>query len=141
MRGNDLRNKIDNGRAALEFCGVGIRLRDIALEAVFAPQPDFLLNAKATLTNAKPVNIPRFENKGRIGQHPGRSDLVDSSIEVERCRRHRRIEALGNGYHAFHRRAGQRLIGCRRWRQPQHCCGYPNGSEPEESDRADHGVA
>ena len=43
VRGNDLRNEIGNDRASLEFCSIGIRLRDIALKAVFAPQLDFLL--------------------------------------------------------------------------------------------------
>ena len=31
MRGNDLRNEIDNDCAALEFCGIGFSQRDIAL--------------------------------------------------------------------------------------------------------------
>ena len=56
MRGNDLCNQIDNRCAALEFCGVGVGLRDIALKAVFAPKLDFLFEADATLADALTVS-------------------------------------------------------------------------------------
>src|SRR5882724_8186525 len=141
MRGNDLCNEIDNGCAALKFCGVGVSLRDTALEAVFAPKLEILFKADATLADALPVDVPRFENEGRIGQHTGRSDLVDRRVEIERGRRYGRVEALGDCDDAFHRRPGHRLIACCSRRQPQHCRGCSNGREPRDSERADHGVA
>ncbi len=141
MCGNDLRNQFGDGRASLEFCSVGISLRDITFKTVFTPELHFLFNPKAALPDAKPVDVPCFENEARIGQHPSRSDPVDSRIEVERRRRHRRIEAPRKCDDAFHRRPGDGLIACRCRRQPQHCCGCSNCSEPSDSDRADHGVA
>ena len=95
---------------------------------------------RGSLPHALPVDVPRFENEHRIGKNASRSDLVDRRIELERGRRHRRIEALGDRDHAFRRRTGQRIAGHRRG-QPQHCRGRSRGSEPDDSDRADHGVA
>jgi len=103
MRGDDLCNKIDNGRAALEFCGVGIGLRDIALEAVFAQSLTScstpkrrcrrsLLTSQASRTRAGSANTPP-------------SDLVDRSIEIERPPQPS-IEAPRNRYDTFHGRAG-----------------------------------
>src|SRR6266700_7178833 len=141
MRDNDLSNKIDNGRAALEFCGLGIRLRDIALEAVFAPELDFLLNAKASLPDAKPIDVPSFENEGRIGQNTGRSDLVDRRIEVERRGSDRRIDAPRNRNDTFHGRAGQRLVASLCRQQPQRCYGCSDRGQAKDAARAGHGVA
>src|SRR5437660_3327413 len=141
MRGDDLCNQFGDGRASLEFCGVGIRLRNIALKAVFAPELEFLLDAKATLPDAQSIDVPRLQYKGGVCQNAGRSDLMDRGIEVERGRRHRRIKALGDCDDAFDRRPRHGLIACHCRRRPQHCCDCSDCSEPNDSDRADHGVA
>ncbi|GCC46545.1 hypothetical protein chiPu_0031022, partial [Chiloscyllium punctatum] len=87
----------------------------------------------AALSHALPVDVPSLENEGRVSQYARRPDLVNRCIELERGRRHRRVEAFGNRHDAFRGSSGQSLLGCQGRGQPQQCCGCSDCGEASDS--------
>ena len=113
----------------------------LSYEVMLGGLGENLIKANSALTHPLPVDIPSFENEGRIGQDTGRSDLVDRRIEVERRGSDRRIDAPRNRNDTFHGRAGQRLVASRCRRQPQRCYGCSDRGQANDAARARHGVA